>query len=167
MPGIPLVKKPTWQGKTAALVSEQARSHVFIYAPRDFPTDLSAGASWNADPADSGDYGGGGYSVIQGNGSWQEWNIGNLKAGTWNIGFWASKGVSRAIFQFSINGTNLGAAQDRYNNALLQLAPVVDIPFTLLASGLCVLRMTNTGKNAASSGYDTVVHLITLDRTGA
>lgn len=167
MTGITIPKRPTWNGKTAATITEQARSHAYIYGPRDFPTGLSAGAGWATTPESQNDYGGGGYSLINGNGSWQEWNLGVLKAGTWSVGFWASRGTDRGIIQWSMNGTNFGSTLDRYNNASQQNAPIIDTTVNLIGTGLYTLRMTITGKNASSTDYKIYTHLIALDRTGA
>jgi len=75
----------------------------------------------------------------------------NVPAGTYQLKMEWKGLTSRGILQLSVDGTNLGAALDQYSSA--QTYPTTTFGnVTFAAAGNHTVRLTVTGKNAASSG---------------
>jgi legume-like lectin family protein/chitobiase/beta-hexosaminidase-like protein len=72
-------------------------------------------------------------------------------AGPYDVKYAAKMFNTRGIGQLSINGTNLGPAEDQY--AKTNVWQEFDLGTVSLAAGNQVFKFTVTGKNAASAGY--------------
>ncbi len=84
-------------------------------------------------------------------------------AGTYDVQVSMKDLNTRGIYQMSINGVNVGAAQDEYQTTGTGAFIVTDLGnFNFPAAGNYAFKFTVTGKNASSSGYSIAFDDITL-----
>jgi predicted RecA/RadA family phage recombinase len=82
------------------------------------------------------------------------------QAGTYDIRYATKKYFSRGIVQLSLNGTNVGPAEDQY--AASDAWQEIDLGTVTLGAGNQQLKFSTTGKNASSSGFTQAYDYIKL-----
>ena len=82
------------------------------------------------------------------------------QAGTYDIRYATKKYNTRGIVQLSINGVNIGPAEDQY--AAAEAWQELDLGTVTLGAGNQQLKFTTTGKNASSSGFTQAYDYIKL-----
>jgi len=96
-------------------------------------------------------------------GAYLQFTVNVAQPGTYDVRFATKQFPSRAIVQLSVNGVNVGAAQDEYNSNTGGVFKEYDLGTTAFsAAGNYTFKFTATGKNASSSGYTVVVDYISL-----
>jgi hypothetical protein len=105
------------------------------------------------------------------NGDWVEYLV-SLAAGTWAVQVYGNVFNGAGIGTFSLDGTDIdqapylaaSASFDQYNAAAQNLIQDVCSDLTIPADGSYTLRITCSGKNASSSGYQLSLYWFTLAR---
>jgi hypothetical protein len=82
------------------------------------------------------------------------------QAGTYDIRYATKKYFTRGIVQLSINGANIGPAEDQYSPA--EAWQEFDVGTATLGAGNQQLKFSTTGKNASSSGFTQAYDYIKL-----
>ena len=82
------------------------------------------------------------------------------QAGTYDVQYATKAYVTRGIVQLSVNGANVGPAEDQYSSTAVE--KVFDLGNVTVAGGNQTFVFTTTGKNAASSGYTQAYDYIKL-----
>jgi uncharacterized protein (TIGR02145 family) len=99
-------------------------------------------------------------------GSYCEWTIPNVAAGTYTVAFYYKRQNSRSIVQASIDGVNQGTTIDMYGATdQVQVAAVIGSK-TFTTAGNRIIRLAVTGKNAASTGYTMHIDYFVLTSVG-
>ena len=82
------------------------------------------------------------------------------QAGTYDVQYATKAYVTRGIVRLSVNGANVGPAEDQYSSTAVE--KVFDLGKVTVAGGNQTFVFTTTGKNAASSGYTQAYDYIKL-----
>lgn len=82
------------------------------------------------------------------------------QAGTYDVQYATKAHTTRGIVQLSVNGSNVGPAEDQYSSTAV--ATIFDLGNITVAGGNQALVFTTTGKNASSSGYTQAYDYIKL-----
>jgi len=98
-------------------------------------------------------------------GSWIEFTLPNITAGTYDLKMLYKSNTNRGIVQASIDGANQGSPCDQYSATATQQVPC-SLGTKTLTAGNHALRFTVTGKNASSSGFMMVIDQISLTVSG-
>jgi hypothetical protein len=97
-----------------------------------------------------------------GTGSWMEFTLPSVAAGTYTVKMKYKTNNNRGQLALRVDGTQVGGTLDQYQ-ALPSVYPETTFGTVTLGSGSHLVRLTVTGKNAASSSYVLSADIFTLE----
>src|SRR5262249_49403316 len=98
-------------------------------------------------------------------GSWIEFTLPNITAGTYTVKVLYKSNTNRGIVQATIDGANQGSPCDQYATTATQQV-ACSLGTKTLTAGNHAMRFTVTGKNASSTGFMMVIDQISLTVSG-
>ena len=86
-------------------------------------------------------------------GSWVQYTLPNIPKGIYDLGYTYKTATTRGIHNFTLDGVAIGSTLDEYaaGTALYPDVTLGSVRFDTV--GNHVVRLTSTGKNAASTGF--------------
>lgn len=159
----------TVAGKTAASSSYTLSADAISLVPTatspsweaESLTRTTSGTSATND-ADSSASGGSRVTLnATGTGSWVQFTLPNVPAGTYSLRLTYKTNANRGIATFQVNGAAVGGSLDQYaSSSTYPTATIGTVTFS--SSGNQTFRMTVSGKNSASTSYTLSADKITL-----